>query len=59
MRGVRCGPVTTTAISKRRSFSGSRPVISQSIQTKLSSDLVNVGSVGGVPAGEDAFSVIS
>ena len=35
MRGVRSGPVTTTAISSRRSFSGSRPLISQSSQTRF------------------------
>ena len=47
-RGVKSGPVTTTAISIRRSFSGSSPVISQSSQTRFWSDLASAGAASGV-----------
>src|SRR4051794_8309171 len=47
MRGSRLGPVTTTAISMRRSISGSSPVISQSIQMRFWSLLSSVGTASG------------
>jgi hypothetical protein len=44
---LRSGPVTTTAISMRRSFSGSRPLISQSSQTRFWSFFFRVGGGRG------------
>src|SRR3989344_1427798 len=46
MRGSRLGPVTMTAISRRRSVSGARPVILQSSPTRVWSDLASAGGVG-------------
>ena len=54
MRGVRSGPVTTTAISSRRSFSGSRPLISQSSQTRFWSLFFRVAA-GAAAVGVDGF----
>src|SRR6218665_2770477 len=51
MRGSRFGPVTTTAISSKRSVSGVRPVISQSSQTRFWSDFASVHGLGGVVSG--------
>src|SRR6218665_1361278 len=51
MRGSRFGPVTTTAISSKRSASGVRPVISQSSQTTFWSDFASVHGLGGVVSG--------
>src|SRR6476620_6950506 len=45
-RASRLAPVTTTAISSKRSVSGSRPVISQSSQTRFWSDLARSSGVG-------------
>src|SRR5665647_1018268 len=47
MRGSSFGPVTTIAISMIRLHSGSRPVISQSSQTRFWSDLASAAIVGG------------
>jgi hypothetical protein len=41
MRGSKLGPVITTAISIKRSLSGSKPVISQSNQIKFWSFLAS------------------
>src|SRR6218665_28042 len=51
MRGSRFGPVTTTAISSKRSVSGVRPVISQSSQTRFWSDFASVHGLGGGVSG--------
>src|SRR6218665_996775 len=51
MRGSRFGPVTTTAISSKRSVSGVRPVISQSSQTRVWSDFASVHGLGGGVSG--------
>src|SRR5690606_20880104 len=50
-RVARSGEVTTTAISSRRSFSGSSPLISQSSQTRfwsLRARVVDAGAAGTV-----------
>src|SRR3990167_5225940 len=49
MRHSRLGPVTMTAISMMRSTSGSRPVISQSSQTRFLSDLLKGVLVSAMP----------